>query len=87
MERVTRSTAAALRNSYQVATQLDARTSPLPLPAVSLTADGLAYALKQEVFAGTIVQQVRVLYGDLGLICVLVFSALYSPLGTLIFLG
>ena len=86
MERVTSARAAALKDSTKVATRLDASTSLLPQPAVTLTADGLAYALKHEVFAGTVVQQVSFLCEDLGW-PFLFYRALHSPLVSPGFLG
>ena len=57
MERATRSSSANLRDSYLVATQLGARTSPL----VTVAEAGLALLVKPEVFAGTVLPLVRLL--------------------------
>ena len=74
MERVTRAKGHSLKKSAQAASNLEARTSKVPYPlsqgAVTLTASGLDLAVKQEVFAGTVVEQVSVkgLVYDLNLI-------------------
>ena len=72
MERVTRTKGHSLKNSAKAASNLDARTSKVPYPlsrgAVSLTASGLDLAVKEEVFAGSVVEQVCVLFDDLNLI-------------------
>ena len=57
MERVTRASAANLRDSYLVATQQGART-----PVTWGTADGLALLVKAEVFAGAELPQVSLRY-------------------------
>ena len=74
MERATRAQGHSLKKSAQAASNLEARTSKVPYPlshgAVTLTASGLDLAVKQEVFAGTVVEQVSVkgLVYDLNLI-------------------
>ena len=74
MERATRAQGHSLVRSAQAASNLPARTSKVPYPlsqgAVSLTASGLDLAVKKEMFAGTVVEQVSVkgLVYDLNLI-------------------
>ena len=72
MERVTRAKVQALKNASKAATNLDARTTKVPNPqrhgSVSLTAAGLDYAVKEEMFAGSVLEQVSVLCADLNLI-------------------
>ena len=72
MERVTRAKGHSLKNSSKAASNLDARTFKAPYPlshgSVSLTAAGLDYAVKEEIFAGSVVEQVSVLCADLNLI-------------------
>ena len=64
MERVTRAKGHSLKKSAKTASNLDARTSKVPYPlshgAVTLTASGLDLAVKQEVFVGSVVEQVSV---------------------------
>ena len=72
MERVTRAKGHSLKNSAKAASNLDARTFKAPYPlshgSVSLTAAGLDFAVKEEIFAGSVVEQVSVLFADLNLI-------------------
>ena len=72
MERVTRAQGHPLMDSAKAASNLDARTFKVPYPvsrgAVSLTAAGLDLAVKEEVFAGSAVEQVCFLFADLNLI-------------------
>ena len=64
MERATRAQGHSLVRSAQAASNLPARTSKVPYllsqGAVSLTASGLELAVKKEMFAGTVVEQVSV---------------------------
>ena len=72
MERVTRTKGHSLKDSAKAASNLDARTFKVPYPlsrgAVSLAAAGLDFAVKEEVFGGSVVEQVCVLFADLNLI-------------------
>ena len=74
MERATRAQGHSLVRSAQAASNLPARTSKVPYllsqGAVSLTASGLELAVKKDMFAGTVVEQVSVkgLVYDLNLI-------------------
>mgnify|MGYP006975822125 CR=1 FL=1 len=72
MECVTRAKGHSLKKSTKAASNLDARTSKVPYPlshgAVSLTASGLDLAIKEEVFAGSVVEQVCVLFDGRNLI-------------------